>query len=140
MEQQRKGDFMLKYNNVPAILDDSNLTTAEKVVELVKHHSMCLFGLASDVGNYYDNLNKLQARLNIATAKCKKLEQSNAQLRAQLRNVQPSKKHVRINDLTSEERKAVQADYYEQRISYLLNKIQRLQQQLKQQGSNDNGK
>ena len=108
MEQQRKGDFTLKYNNVPALLEDSNLTTAEKVVELVKHHAMCLFGLATDVSNYYDKLDKLQAQLNVATAKCKNLEQSNVILRAQLRD----------KDRT----------------------IKQLRQQLKQQGSNDNGK
>lgn len=49
----RKGDFEPKYYNAKAIMTDSELQPAEQVCELVKHYSMCLFGIATDISEYY---------------------------------------------------------------------------------------
>lgn len=53
MERDKKyaGDFVPKYKNAQEIEQDSALLPSDKVRELVKHYSMCLFGLATDMAS-----------------------------------------------------------------------------------------
>ncbi len=53
MTQHKKntGDFTPKYNTVEEICQDDTLLPSDVVREKVKHHAMCLFGLATDLAN-----------------------------------------------------------------------------------------
>lgn len=84
-ETQRKGDFTPKYYNAQEINDSQELKPAEKVCELVKHYSMCLFGIATDIRDFYGQLQERDIKINQLTEENKKLFMTNKKLRLQIK-------------------------------------------------------
>lgn len=153
----RRGDFPLKYPTLDAIEEDKGLTPDEQLREKVKHLSMQMFGLAIDLANQEKKFNmtsdiveqkdkvilKLRAAVDYAKKryselwqKYKDLLKSVGELREQTK--EPQAVPYRINDLTSEERQAIQADYYEKRladlksqVAYRNKKVKELEERLK---------
>ncbi len=158
MTYKRKGDFTPKYNDVDGIEKDYTLLPSEKVREKVKHYAMCLFGLATDMANCEQALIDKQTYITALENENKALRSKYQQfierhrkgesvvekeLRNELAKERAKTKH-RINKMTSAERQAVQADFYEKRIHDLQcnlnsykNKCKRLEQALERQGRSD---
>lgn len=155
-----KGDFTPKYYNAVEIEQDVTLLPSEQVREKVKHYAMCLFGLATDMANCEQDLIDKQTYITSLENENKALRSKYAQfierhrkgenvvekeLRDELAK-ERAKTKQRINKMTSAERQAVQADFYEKRIHDLQcnlnnykNKCKRLEQALERQ-RRDNGK
>lgn len=157
MQRQRKGDFTPKYYNDVEIENDKALLPAERVRELVKHYSMCLFGLATDMANAEQQLTDRQLYVTSLENENKKLKAENEllisksyeaenELIRELREKLAKAKSAaaqKVRKLTTEERQAIQADYYEHRIralkmmrDYYKNRCKALEQKR----GNDNGK
>lgn len=120
-EKQHKEDFQKKYQNIVAIKNDSSLKPAEQVCELIKHYSMCLFGLAADISDFYEQLNKRDKQIE-------KLKSNYASLYQKLQRLKAQPKRLRM-PLTSEERQAIKADYYEKQLQYLRTTVSNLRRQ-----------
>lgn len=153
--QRNNGDFTPKYGNAVEIEKDTALLPSEQVREKVKHYSMCLFGLAADMANCEQALidkqtyiTALETENEALRSKYKQLLERHRngesvvekELRDELAKERAKTKH-RINKMTSAERQAVQADFYEKRIQNLQcnlnnykNKCKRLEQALERQG------
>lgn len=163
-QQTRKGDFTPKYLNGKDIYADETLTKSERTRELVKHYATCLFGLATDMAteqqkiidkrlryvqleNENKELRAVVRQLQIATktkstADVDKLKQRIANLKTALRAKkanEASKRPKRISDLTSEERQAIRADYYDKRIVALQQQVKYWRDKYKKTIGNDTG-
>ncbi len=148
-DKKYKGDFVPKYKNSQEIYSDTTLLPVVKVRELVKHYSMALFGLATDMASAEQALKdketaheatkqqnvELRAKVkeleNYASPDIKSelphlrqtitlLRQKNKKLLSELNSIRQKK---RIDNLTNEERQAIQADYYEKRIKSLTYQV-----------------
>jgi len=149
MAKTNSKDFSLAFPNLEAIEQAKGLTPDEQLREKVKHLSMQMFGLAVDLANQqkrYDNFGEqLNAKNNELLHVRALLAQRNEYIRnycvglkalkKQVKELQSGvidthellkeqKKPKRINDLTSEERQAIQADYYDKRIAALKSQVQ----------------
>lgn len=161
-QQKRKGDFTPKYYNNAEIECDKTLLPAEQVRERVKHYAMCLFGLATDMASaeqaiidkrlYVQSLENENAALRAKVYKLKTTYQADdselvKELRAEL-SKERAKTPKRIYKLTTSERQAIQADYYEKRIrnlqatlNYYKKRCLQFEKELAQKlRGNDNGK
>ena len=151
-------DFPLAFPNLEAI-EVSELTPDEQLREKVKHLSMQMFGIAVDLANQQrkynnaglriDELKKEILHLRSLLAKrnayikdyCKGIKALQSRVKELEAGGTPTEKKTRallIKDLTTEERQAIQADYYEKRIAalstqvrYWKDKAQDLQARLK---------
>lgn len=83
-QQTRKGDFTPKYYNAQAIIDNEELKPAEQICELVKHYSMCLFGIAADISDYYGKLAERDNQIAQLTKNNARLRQRNYRLSLQV--------------------------------------------------------
>ncbi|MCM1042629.1 MAG: hypothetical protein NC350_00225 [Corallococcus sp.] len=77
-------DFKPKYKNVNEIKEDLTLSVTEQTTELVKHYSMCLFGLAADIGDYTGKLAERDTTIAKLRRKILNLQVQNARLRKKL--------------------------------------------------------
>ncbi len=165
--KKNTGDFTPKYNTVEEICQDDTLLPSDVVREKVKHHAMCLFALATDMATAEDDLQSRRLRYVQLINENKELRNVVRQLQVVIKSKsaddvdklkrriaklqQTLKKHKeeamatpktskprRINDLTTEERQAIQADYYEQRIQRLQWQVKYWREKAK--GATDNGK
>lgn len=83
-QQNRKGDFTPKYYNAQAIIGNEELKPAEQVCELVKHYSMCLFGIATDISDYYGKLTERDSQITRLKKEVLRLRQRNTRLSLQI--------------------------------------------------------
>lgn len=142
--QTNSKDFPLAFPNLEAI-ENSGLPADLQLREKVKHLSMQLFGLAVDLGNEQRKYVNFDLQMFAKDKEIKNLRMLLAQSRAYIKKYcvglkaskskvkelqdgakaeQKAKEIKRINDLTTEERQAIQADYYEKRISNLKSQLQ----------------
>lgn len=82
--KQRKGDFTPRYYNAQAIIENEELQPAEQVCELVKHYSMCLFGIATDISDYYGKLAERDSQIAMLKKEVIRLRQRNTRLSLQI--------------------------------------------------------
>lgn len=144
-------DFPLAFLTLEAIDSAEGLTPDEQLREKVKHLSMQMFGLAVDLANQNKKYNEFGKRIDEKNKVISHLQsllvQRNAyiqkycvglktlrgevkRLKAELSQYQGTAKPKPIKDLTSEERQAVQADYYEKRIASLKTQVQTRNEQI----------
>lgn len=165
--KKRKDDFTPKYYNAQAIIDNTELQPAEQVCELVKHYSMCLFGIATDISDYYGKLKELENEVEQLKQQNFRLSVSNRSLRLQLKahDVEPQaivdelaklkdenlrlkgaltkcKKQVaEMQDETTITELKAQGDRYRQNALYYKNQVQELKAKIQALTERkDNGK
>lgn len=125
-------DFPLAFPNLEAI-EASELTPDEQLREKVKHLSMQMFGIAVDLANQQRKYNNVEKRIDERNKEILRLRsllsQRNAYIKKYCKGIKELQAKVKalqaghIEDLTSDERQAMQADYYEKRISELQTQI-----------------